>query len=106
MTVCNACAIIASDGTVALRNASQYHTIYYKVQPSKECPNFFSGSMPPPRGTGFIPGRAEQVESFVERSFGARRNPLTTSICPYAQHFAHQDGIALAREDVHSLNLL
>jgi hypothetical protein len=57
----NTCTIITSDGTVVLRNASQHHTIYYRVQPSKECPNFFSGFMPPPRGTGFIPGRAEQV---------------------------------------------
>ena len=56
-----ACAIIASDGTVVLRNASQHHTIYCRVRSSKDCPNFFSGLMPLPRGTGFIPGKAERV---------------------------------------------
>ena len=90
----HACAIVVSDGTVALRNASQHHTIYYRVQPSKECPNFFSGLMPPPRGTGFVLKQSRRCVALRR----ARRNPLTPSIYPCAQRFALQDGLSLVRK--------
>ena len=99
----NTCTIITSDGTVVLRNASQHHTIYYRVQPSKEALTSSAAS---------CRLREEQASSQAEPNkynpspSGARRNPLTTSIYPCTQHFAHQYGVVLVREDMHSLQLL